>query len=105
MISITMESYQMCYAALGALFALTAIFALLGWRNSIYQGERANEIGQMLMEVNCQLEGDDEAHARILKMTVDEYKTERAKGRVLFRAGQEVCGIAEGLKSPFRFWR
>jgi len=65
----------------------------LVWRNSIYQGERANEIGKMLMEVNCQLEGDDEAHARILKMTVAEYKTERAKGRVLFRPARRYAEL------------
>lgn len=105
MIGMTLESYQMYYAALGALFALDTVFALIGWRNSIHQGKKAREIGKMLMEINCQIEGDDQSHARILKMTLDEYKAERAKGRVLYRAGQEICGIAEGLISPFRFWR
>jgi hypothetical protein len=38
-------------------------------------------------------------------MSVEEYMTEREKGRVIIRAGQEVCGIAEGLKSPFHLWR
>ena len=90
---------------IGALFTLTTIFSLLGWRNSIYQGERAGELGKMLMDVKCDVESDDDEYARILKMSVDEYKTERAKGRILFRAGQEVCAIAEGLKSPFRIWR
>lgn len=86
-------------------FALLAVIAWVGWRNSLHYSEEAAEIGQMLMNVKCDIEGDDEAYARILKLSVEEYKTERAKGRVLYRAGMRVCGISEGLKSPFRFWR
>jgi hypothetical protein len=86
-------------------FALLAITDWVGWRNSLHYSEEAAEIGQMLMNVKCDIEGDDEAYARVLKLTIEQYKTERAKGRVLYRAGMRICGISEGLKSPFRFWR
>ena len=85
--------------------SLVTIIAWIGWRNSMHYSKEAAEIGGMLMNVKCDIEGDDEAYARILKLTVSEYKTERAKGRVLYCAGMRVCGISEGLRSPFRFWR
>lgn len=86
-------------------FCLVLVIAWVGWRNSIHYSDEAAEIGGMLMNVKCDIEGDDEAYARILKLSVEEYKTERAKGRVLYLAGMRVQGISEGLKSPFRFWR
>jgi len=91
-------------AGIGAVFALTAACTLLALRNNRYYGDRAEAIGNMLMDVKCNIEGDFEEHARILNMSPEEYKTEKDKGRILFRAGQEVVGIAEGLRSPFRIW-
>jgi hypothetical protein len=85
--------------------SIVAIIAWIGWRNSLHYSKEAAEIGEMLMNVKCDIEGDDAAYAKILKLTVAEYKTERQKGRVLYRAGMRICGISEGLKSPFRFWR
>jgi hypothetical protein len=83
---------------------LTGIISLIAWRNSVYYGKHGKEVGEMLMSVKCEVEGDEAEHARILRMTPEEYKTEKQKGRILFRAGQEVVGISEGLQAPFR-WR
>lgn len=96
---------DMTYLLSFVAFALLTVIAWVGWRNSLHYSQEAAEIGKMLMNVKCDIEGDDEAYARILKLSVAEYKTERSKGRVLYLAGMRVCGISEGLKSPFRFWR
>lgn len=86
-------------------FCPVIVIAWIGWRNSRHYSKEAAEISEMLMNVKCDVEGDEEAYARILKLTVEDYKTERKKGRVLYLAGMRVRGISEGLKSPFRFWR
>ncbi len=96
---------QTDYLVFSIILSVIAVMVWIGWRNSVHYSKKAADIGGMLMNVKCDVEGDDEEHARILKMSVEEYKTERKKGRVLYRAGMEVCGISEGLKSPFRFWR
>lgn len=93
------------YLVFGTVLSIVALIAWIGWRNSIHYSEEASAIGSMLMNVKCDIEGDDEAYARILKLSVAEYKTERAKGRVLYLAGMRVQGISDGLRSPFRIWR
>lgn len=87
------------------LFFFSILTSLLGWRNSTYYSKKALEIGEVLKQIKGEIETDDAAFARICKMSVEEYRTERAKGRALYCVGSEVCGIAEGLKAPFRFWR
>lgn len=96
---------DLLYLIFSGAFLISLLISWLGWRNSLYYSTRAAEIGNMLMGLKGEVESDDEAAARVLKMTVDEYKIERKKGRVLYKAGMEVCGIAEGLKAPFRIWR
>lgn len=89
----------------GGVLFVNLLFSVLGWRNSLVYANKAEGIGEMLMSCQCDVEGDEEQHARILKMTVDEYRTEKKKGRILFKAGQEIVGIAEGLRAPFRVMR
>ncbi len=96
---------DLSYLLFIGLFLISLLISWLGWRNSIHYSQRAAEIGNMLMGLKGEVESDDEAAARVLKMTIEEYKIERRKGRVLYKAGMEVCGIAEGLKAPFRFWK
>jgi hypothetical protein len=93
------------YLIFFAVMAIIAIFAWVGCRNSLHYAREAADISEMLINVKCDIEGDDEAYARILKLSVGEYKTERKKGRVLYLAGMRIRGISEGLRSPFRVWR
>jgi hypothetical protein len=97
--------YAFLLFVVGAACAIGAYFSIIGWKHQAEYSPRLLEIGTMMQDVKCNIEGDDEERARIMKMSVEEYKTEREKGRVIIRAGQEVCGIAEGLKSPFHLWR
>lgn len=93
------------YLIFGTVLSIVSLIAWIGWRNSLHYAREAAEISEMLINVKCDIEGDDEAYARILRLSVDEYKTERKKGRVLYLAGMRVRGISEGLRSPFRVWR
>jgi hypothetical protein len=102
-VAIVLETWQ-AFLLFGMLL-LSLFLSFVGYRNSVLYSNRAAEIGGMMVNVRCDIEGPDDEYARILKMSVEEFKVERQKGRVIFRAGQEVMGIAEGLRSPFRFWR
>lgn len=99
-----MYIYEIAYLILGGLFAVTAIFGLIGWRNSIRQGKRAETISQMLIDVTCNVEDPDEKYARLFKMTKEEFRTECKKGNIMQLASQEISKIAEGLQSPFKIF-
>jgi hypothetical protein len=87
--------------------AILSILGIMGWiayRNAIYYSKKADDIGDLLIKSKCDIEGDDEEFARICNMTKENFRAEKAKGRAIILAGNEVKGIAEGLKSPFRCW-
>jgi hypothetical protein len=109
MTSYTIELWQAVVLALfaGAVFALGCYFSYIGMRNASDSAPRLLAIGQMMEKADCDVADSAAQYAMILKMSKEEFASEKEKGRLINRAGREVCEIAGSLQSPFRFpfWR
>ena len=88
--------------AFATAFAIMAYVIWIVWHNCFRYAEQAREIGNLLASSDGNIETDDEAAARILQLTQEEYKVERKRGNVLRQAGAVMIGIAEGLEAPIR---
>jgi len=98
--------YNIVLIALGALFAITLSITLLALHNMPYYAEELYKLGEMLQKCTCGgIEPPEEEYARILRITKDDFVKEREKGTLLIKIGEEICAVAEGLKSPFRMIR
>lgn len=94
-------------ALLGICIAFGIYFSALGARNASKIAPRLLAIGSMMEKADCDVADSAAQYALILKMTQDEFKQERDRGRIINRAGREVSEIAGALQSPFdlKFWR
>jgi len=84
---------------------VTSLASWIGWRNCVWAGKRLKAAGELLKSIDGKIETDDEAWARVCNMSLDQYRTEKAKGRALYCIGTEICSVAAALTAPFRIWK